>query len=88
MAIERVPVQSVVLYREGKFITPDVDKVFSFTQKEIEEINAVNPAALRKPVVEVVDTASVTTTPGKIEPAQAPASSKAKAESKAKDADL
>lgn len=50
--ISRVPVQSVVVVRNGKFETPELGKPFNFTQSEIDDIEASNPAAIREPVVE------------------------------------
>ena len=53
--ISRVPVQSVVVVRNGKFETPELGKPFNFTQLEIDDIEASNPGAIRKPVVEKAD---------------------------------
>lgn len=50
--ISRVPVQSVVVVRNGSFVTPALDKPFGFTEQEIADIEASNPAAIREPVVE------------------------------------
>lgn len=50
--ISRVPVQSIVVVRDGKQITPDLDKPFNFTAQEVEDIERVNPSAMRKPIVE------------------------------------
>lgn len=50
--ISRVPVQSIVVVRDGKQVTPDLDKPFNFTAQEVEDIERVNPSAMRKPIVE------------------------------------
>lgn len=72
----RVPVQKIVLMRDGKRVIPPSGKPFEFTAKEIEEINAINPAAIRKPVQEVV-----------VEPAKAPSVDAGKKGSDGKKAD-
>lgn len=42
----RVPLQSVVVLRNKQSVTPPLDKPFEFTDDEIAQIEAVNPAAL------------------------------------------
>lgn len=49
---KRVPVQTVILHRDGKQFAPPLGKAFDFTAEELADINAVNPDAVRKPVVE------------------------------------
>lgn len=49
---KRVPTVSVVVTREGKRVSPPLNKSFDFTDGEIETINRVQPGALRKPVNE------------------------------------
>lgn len=43
---KRTPLQSVVVMREGKMVTPPLEQPFEFTKEEIDQIEAVNPAAL------------------------------------------
>lgn len=50
--ISRVPLQSIVVVRNGKQVTPELGKPFGFTAQEVDEIEALNPAAIREPVVE------------------------------------
>lgn len=45
MSVKRTPVQSIVLYRDGKTFIPPVDKVFEFTAEEVADIERVNPGA-------------------------------------------
>ncbi|MCB1865168.1 MAG: hypothetical protein KDG50_07030 [Chromatiales bacterium] len=47
-----VPLQSVVLFREGKRVRPQIGKVFNFTADEIEELTEASPECLRKPIAE------------------------------------
>jgi hypothetical protein len=47
-----VPVHTVVLYRDGKQVIPQVGIAFSFTEKEVAEIKKSAPMALREPVNE------------------------------------
>ncbi len=49
---KRVPVETVILHRDGKQFAPEIGKVFDFTEQELADINAVNKFAVRKPVVE------------------------------------
>ena len=49
----RIPMQTILVTRDGERVVPPIGKPFDFTAKEIEEINAVNPRAIRKPVQEV-----------------------------------
>ena len=51
MAI-RIPVQTITVGRDGKNIVPTIGQPFNFTDEEIKQIEASNPAAVRNPVVE------------------------------------
>jgi hypothetical protein len=42
----RVPLQSVVVQRDGKNVVPPIGAVFEFTDKEVAEIEGSNPDAL------------------------------------------
>lgn len=52
----RVPLQSVVVDRDGKRIVPPIGSVFEFTDAEIEQIEKVNPEALSDRAVVSADT--------------------------------
>lgn len=54
----RVPVQSVLVIRDGKRVRPPLGTPFEFTAKELAEINAVNPVAIRKPIQELATPAT------------------------------
>ena len=49
---KRVPVQTIILHREGKQFSPEIGQFFDFTAEELADIVAVNPEAVRKPVIE------------------------------------
>ncbi len=49
---KRVPTVSVIVIREGKRVSPPLNKGFNFTDDEITAINKAQPGALRKPVNE------------------------------------
>lgn len=51
MAI-RIPVQTITVGRDGKNVIPTIGQPFDFTDEEIKQIEASNPAAVRNPVVE------------------------------------
>lgn len=50
---KRKVVQTVIVFRDGQRIKPAIGEIFDFTQKELESINAMNPGALDRPVIEV-----------------------------------
>lgn len=52
---KRVPTASVIVIREGKRVSPPLNKGFNFTDDEITQINAIMPGALRKPINESAD---------------------------------
>lgn len=54
----RVPMQSVVVPREGKMMSPPVGIPFQFKKEEIEQIEAMNPDAISK--IAAVDVAEGT----------------------------
>lgn len=49
----RVPVQTVIVHRNGKNIAAPIGKPFEFTNEELAEIKAINPRAIRMPINEV-----------------------------------
>src|SRR3546814_17424306 len=52
---KRVPTASVIVIREGKRVSPPLNKGFNFTEAEIAQIKAIDPRALRKPINESTD---------------------------------
>lgn len=42
----RTPMQSVVVIRDKKRVTPEIGKPFEFTKEEVAEIEEMNPDAL------------------------------------------
>lgn len=55
---KRVPTVSVIVIRDGKRVSPPLNKGFNFTDDEITQINAIQPGALRKPINESSDDSS------------------------------
>lgn len=51
---KRIPVQTVVVQRNGKNFIPEIGKPFDFTDEELEWIKRVNPLAVRHLVNEEV----------------------------------
>ena len=49
---KRVPLQGIIVTRNGRQVQPPVGKVFDFTAEEIETLKLRNPKALRTPVNE------------------------------------
>lgn len=49
----RFVLQTILLMRDGKRVTPVIGKAFDFTAAEIKELDEINPRAYRMPVVEV-----------------------------------
>lgn len=45
---KRVPVNTIILKRDGKNFVPPIGKPFDFTQDELNDITAVMPNAVRK----------------------------------------
>lgn len=56
----KIPQQSIVLYRDGKFVIPEIGKPFDFKPGELD---GVPEAAYRDPVVEVDAEAAETAEP-------------------------
>lgn len=52
MAKSKVVLKSVIIARDGKRLSPPIGKAFPFTAEEVEEIEKVNPTALRDAVNE------------------------------------
>lgn len=50
--ISLIPMQSVVVMRGGKPVTPELNKLFDFTESEVADIKQLNPEAVREPVDE------------------------------------
>lgn len=44
---KRIPVQTVIVNRDGKQIAAPIGKPFDFTNEELADIKAVNPDAVR-----------------------------------------
>lgn len=52
----RVPLQSIVVVRDGKQMSPPIGVPFEFTKDEIDQVMAMNPDALTtKATVDVTD---------------------------------
>jgi hypothetical protein len=47
-----VPLQTIVLYRNGGQVIPPIGVAFEFSDKEVKEIGLSSPLALREPVNE------------------------------------
>lgn len=52
---KRVPVNTIIVKRDGKNFVPPIGKPFDFTQDELNDINAVMPGAVRKIINEAPD---------------------------------
>lgn len=48
----RIPTQKIIVQRGGKNVSPPIGEKFEFTAEELEDINKVNPDAVRKVVVD------------------------------------
>lgn len=55
---KRVPTVSVIVIRDGKRVSPKLNKSFPFTDDEIKQINTIQPGALRTPINESDDSDS------------------------------
>lgn len=49
--VSLIPLQSIVVHRDGAFKTPELNKPFSFTSDEVKDLQ--EGVHYRKPVVEV-----------------------------------
>lgn len=49
---KHIPVQTVTVVRDGKNFIPPIGKPFDFTDKEMTDIERLNPDCIRKPVNE------------------------------------
>lgn len=49
---KRIPMQTVIVQRDGKQVAPPIGKAFEFTREELDQIKAVAPDAIRHPVNE------------------------------------
>lgn len=45
---KRIPVQTIVMHRDGKRVIPPIGQAFDFTVDELEQIIKTNPKAVRK----------------------------------------
>jgi len=70
----RVPLQAVVVLRDGKFVTTPLNEPFEFTDGELEDIAKLNPNAVREPLNEAPAVVAAPAAPEK-----APAGKKAAA---------
>lgn len=55
----RVPLQSVVVQRDGSNVVPPIGAVFEFTDKEVAEIETSNPDALSATISVAADDVAV-----------------------------
>lgn len=46
----RIPTSTVIIYRDGVQMSPEVGKEFEFTADEVASLDKANPTALAKPV--------------------------------------
>lgn len=60
-----VPLQSVVVQRNGNNVVPPIGAVFEFTDKEVSEIESVNPDALSATIIVAADDAPAAKGAGK-----------------------
>ena len=81
-----IPNHSITLFREGKFVTPDIGKPFSFTADEIKDITKANPQALREPVNEDPEPAETSTESSETDKTPVAAKTAAKGKSKSDEA--
>jgi hypothetical protein len=49
---KRIPLQTIILVRDGKRVVPEIGKAFDFTSDELASIKEVSPDAVRAPVNE------------------------------------
>lgn len=61
----RVPLQSVVVQRDGSNVVPPIGAVFEFTDKEVADIESVNPDALSATISVAADDVPATKSAGK-----------------------
>jgi hypothetical protein len=45
---KRIPVQGVIVQRDGKSFMPKLGEPFEFTQAELDEIAEINPGAVKR----------------------------------------
>lgn len=45
---KRIPLQTVVLWRDGQQVVPPINRAFDFTKEELETIEKLNPSAIGK----------------------------------------
>lgn len=54
----RIPVQTIVVKRDGQTVVPKIGKPFDFTDDELADIEKLNPSAVRTLVNETVEPAA------------------------------
>jgi hypothetical protein len=47
-----IPVQTVIVHRDGKSFAPEIGKAFNFTEAEVSELKKFAPKSVREPVNE------------------------------------
>lgn len=53
--MKRTPMQSVVVMRDGKSMSPPIGKPFDFTEDEVAQLEATNPDAISSEAVVDLD---------------------------------
>ena len=49
---KRIPIQRIIVQRDGKQVVPEIGQAYDFTAEELDDINRMNPDAIRKVIVE------------------------------------
>lgn len=66
----RVPLQSVVVQRDGNNVVPPIGAVFEFTDQEVADIESANPDALSATIAVAADDVPAAKPAGKGKKAQ------------------
>lgn len=53
--MKRTPLQSIVVVRDGKSMSPPIGAAFDFTAEEVEQIEAMSPGAISEETVVNLD---------------------------------
>lgn len=61
----RVPLQSVVVQRDGNNVVPPIGAVFEFTEQEVADIESANPDTLSATIAVAADDVPVAKPAGK-----------------------
>lgn len=68
-----IPVQTVLVHRDGKTVAAPLEVPFEFSDAEVADIMALNPDAVREPINEApVEVKAPATAPKATAPAAAP----------------